>query len=115
MIRRTLFVACLTAGALAAQNYDLLLKGGQVIDPKNKINRVVDVAIAGGKIARVAENIPESEAKRTADVRGLYVAPGLIDIHVHVYIGTGKRALTGDSSVQPDAFSFRSGVTTMVD
>jgi len=101
-------------GALGAQTYDLVLKGGHVIDPKNKINRVMDVAIAGGKIARVAENIPASEAKRVANVAGLYVTPGLIDLHVHVY--TGRPGTTGDSSsVQPDAFSFRTGVTTMVD
>lgn len=104
------------AGAAAAQPvYDLLLQGGHVIDPKNKIDRVMDVAIAGGKIARVAEAIPTSEAKRTVNAKGLYVTPGLIDIHVHVYAGTGQRALTGDSSVYPDGFSFRSGVTTMVD
>jgi dihydroorotase len=100
---------------VSAQPYDLLLKGGHVIDPKNKTNRVMDVAIASGKIARVAENIPAAEAKRVANVADLYVTPGLIDIHVHVYTGTGRRGLSGDSSVQPDAFAFRSGVTTMVD
>ncbi len=110
---------CLAAFFLSTacfpQPYDLLLKGGHVIDPKNGVNRVSDVAIAGGKIARVAPNIPASDAKRVADVTGLYVTPGLIDIHVHVYAGSGKRALTGDSSVYPDGFSFRTGVTTMVD
>jgi dihydroorotase len=106
----------LAAGIAAAQpRYDLLLKGGTVIDPKNKINRVMDVAISQGKIARVAANIPAAEARRTADVAGLYVVPGLIDIHVHVYYDSARRGLTGSSSVQPDAFSFRSGVTTMVD
>jgi dihydroorotase len=105
---KTLLAYLALAGALAAQPaYDLLLKGGHVIDPKNKISQVMDVAIAGGKIARVAKDIPASEAKKTANVTGLYVAPGLIDIHAHVY----ARA----TSVQPDAFSFRSGVTTMVD
>jgi dihydroorotase len=105
----------LFAAVLAAQPYDLLLKGGHVIDPKNKIDRLMDVAITGDKIARVAESIPGVEARRTVNVQGLYVTPGLIDIHVHVYTGTGKQGLAGDSSVQPDAFSFRSGVTTMVD
>ncbi len=110
-------LAAILAGCcvVPGQTYDLLLKGGHVIDPKNKINRVLDVAIAGGKIARVAENIPASEARRVANVAGLYVTPGLIDIHVHVYTNTGRRGLTGDTSVQPDAFSFRTGVTTMVD
>ena len=105
----------LTCSLSAQPVYDLLLKGGAVIDPKNDVNRVADVAISAGKIARIAPDIPDSEAKSTADVRGLYVTPGLIDIHVHVYSGTGMKALTGDSSVYPDGFSFRTGVTTMVD
>ncbi len=100
---------------LHAQTYDLLLKGGHVIDPKNKVNGVMDVAVAAGKIARVAANIPPSQAKRVADVSGLFVTPGLIDIHVHVFPRAGMPGLERDSSVQPDAFSFRSGVTTMVD
>ena len=102
---------------LSAQTrYDLLLKGGHVIDPKNSINQPMDVAIADGKIARVAENIPPTEAKQTVDVAGFYVTPGLIDIHVHVYTGTGnKDSYTGDRSVYPDGFTLRSGVTTVVD
>ena len=109
-------VAVLIVSACSAQTYDLLLKGGHVIDPKNGVNRVMDVAVAGGKIARIAENIPASEARRVADLKGLYVTTGLIDIHVHVYTGTGvRRAYTGDLSVYPDSFSFRSGTTTMVD
>lgn len=111
-------IGCLaTACMLLAQPvYDLVLKGGHVIDPKNKISQVMDVAIADGKIARVAANVPASEAKTVADVSGLYVTPGLIDIHVHVYAGTGKaKVIAGDHSVYPDSFSFRSGVTTMVD
>jgi dihydroorotase len=114
-LRLSVLVVTLTA-ALSAQTYDLLLKGGHVIDPKNNISRLMDVAIANGKIAAVAAGIPATQAKRIADVKGLYVTPGLIDIHVHVYAGTGKPGvLTGDSSVYPDTFSFRSGVTTMVD
>ncbi|HUQ93257.1 MAG TPA: amidohydrolase/deacetylase family metallohydrolase [Bryobacteraceae bacterium] len=112
---RTAFLFPLAA-TLCAQPYDLLIKGGHVIDPKNNINRVMDVAISGGKIAAVSANIAESEARRVADAKGLYVTPGLIDIHVHVYAGTGKpRVYTGDLSVYPDNFSFRTGVTTMVD
>jgi dihydroorotase len=123
---RTL-LSSLLVGALAAtlglaqtpagsKKYDLLLKGGHVIDPKNNINRVMDVAIAAGKIAAVAPNLAEADATRVADVRGLYVTPGLIDIHVHVYAGTGiARAYTGDLSVYPDGFTFRTGVTTVVD
>jgi dihydroorotase len=114
MMRSSLFL--LLAAMASAQTYDILLKGGHVIDPKNNINAVMDVAIAGGKIAKVAAGIPASDARRVADVAGLYVTPGLVDIHVHVYANTGlPGVLTGDSSVAPDAFSFRSGVTTMVD
>ncbi|MBI1789198.1 MAG: amidohydrolase/deacetylase family metallohydrolase [Acidobacteria bacterium] len=102
---------------LAAQPvYDLVLKGGHVIDPKNNLNAVRDVAISGGKIAAVAADIPADKAKRVADVSSLYVVPGLVDIHVHVYAGTGlPGVLTGDSSVYPDPLSFRGCVTTMVD
>ena len=101
---------------LPGQTYDLLLKGGHVIDPKNNLNALLDVAIAGGKVARVAANIAPGEARAVADVRGLYVTPGLVDIHVHLYAGTGlARTYTGDLSVYPDPLSFRSGVTTMVD
>ena len=99
-----------------AQQYDLLIRGGHVIDPKNKIDAVSDVAIAGGKIALVAPSIPAAQSKRVVNATGLIVTPGLIDIHVHVYAGTGiKGAYTGDLSVYPDGFSFRTGLTTMVD
>jgi dihydroorotase len=114
-MNRKLCFAFVLALSVNAQTYDLLLKGGRVIDPKNKIDAVMDVAVAGGRVARVAANIPPSQARRTADVSGLYVTPGLIDIHVHVFPRAGMPGLERDSSVQPDAFSFRSGVTTMVD
>src|ERR1035437_6329211 len=94
-----------------AQTYDVLLKGGHVIDPKNGIDRVMDVAISGGKIARVGAGINSNEAKKIVDVTGLYVTPGLIDIHVHIYMWQEP----GGEAVQTDAHSFRSGVTTMVD
>jgi dihydroorotase len=106
----------LSNAAWAQAQYDLLLKGGHVIDPRNDINRRMDVAVTGGKIARVAETIPAGEAKKVVDVSGLYVTPGLVDIHVHVYNGPDVRAeYTGDRSVAPDGFTFRSGVTTVVD
>ncbi|MFQ5753003.1 MAG: amidohydrolase/deacetylase family metallohydrolase, partial [bacterium] len=65
--------------------YDVLLKGGHVIDPSNNIDETMDVAIKGNKIAQVAEDIPSSQARKIIDVAGLYVTPGLIDIHVHLY------------------------------
>ena len=106
----------LPAGLMAQASYDILLKGGHVIDPKNDISRAMDVAIKDAKIAAVEADIPESAAEKVVDVKGLYVTPGLIDIHVHVYAGTGmRRAYSGDSSVYPDGFTFRTGVTTVVD
>jgi len=96
--------------------YDLLLKGGHVIDGKNNLSAVRDVAIANGKIAEVAPGIPAAKAAKVVDVSGLYVTPGLVDMHVHVYAGTGQRgAYCGDNSVYPDGFTFRSGVTTVAD
>ncbi|MCX6603574.1 MAG: amidohydrolase/deacetylase family metallohydrolase [Acidobacteria bacterium] len=112
---RFLLFLCV-AGSLAAQpTYDLLLKGGTVIDPKNNLNARRDVAISGGKIAAVEASIDAAKAKKVIDVAGLYVAPGLIDLHVHVFYGDGPSYSDGGLSVLPDAFSFRSGVTTMVD
>lgn len=110
-----LLSALLSCAVFAQPKYDLLLKNGHVIDPKNSINEPRDVAIANGLIAAVEKNINPSLAKQVVDVRGLYVTPGIVDIHVHVYAGTGMKALTGDQSVYPDGFSFRSGVTTMAD
>ncbi|MBI3697465.1 MAG: amidohydrolase/deacetylase family metallohydrolase [Acidobacteria bacterium] len=107
----------LVAAVAAAQTpYDLLLKGGHVIDAKNDRDGIMDVAITGNKIAQVAPNIPASQARKVVPVDGLYVVPGLVDIHVHVYAGTGMRgAYSGDNSVYPDGFTFRAGVTTVVD
>jgi len=116
-MKRTVFALFAAMTSLAAQPaYDLLLKGGHVIDPKNNLSRVMDVAVSAGKIARVAADISPSEAKKVVDAKGLYVTPGLIDIHSHVYIrGNPKELVAGENNVQADAFSFRSGVTTMVD
>jgi dihydroorotase len=63
----TTFALALSLGAQTT--YDLLLKGGHVIDPKNRINAPMDVAVSGGKIARVAADIPASQARRTVDVK----------------------------------------------
>ena len=108
--------APLPAPAASTAAYDLLLQGGHVLDDKNHIDAVMDVAIKDGKIAKVAAHIPAADALKTIDVKGLYVTPGLIDIHVHVYAGTGERnSYAGDNSVPPDGFTFRVGVTTVVD
>ncbi|WP_263379694.1 amidohydrolase/deacetylase family metallohydrolase [Granulicella paludicola] len=96
--------------------YDLLLHGGHVLDDKNHVDGVMDVATKDGKIAKVASHIDPKDALKTIDVTGLYVTPGLIDLHVHVYNGTGERgSYAGDLSVPPDGFTFRNGVTTVVD
>lgn len=114
---RTLILLTFTfATGLLAQQYDLLLKGGHVIDPKNNINGRRDVAIQGGKIAAVAADIPASRAGKVVDVSGLYVTPGLVDLHVHVFAGgMGEAYASGRLSVYPDGHTFRSGVTTVVD
>jgi dihydroorotase len=107
-----------TAGCAFAQTqaYDLLLQGGHVIDAKNNLDAVRDVAIKDGKIAAVAPRIDPAQAFKVVDVKGLYVTPGLIDIHVHVYAGTGEpRSYAGDNSLYPDGYTFRVGVTTVAD
>jgi dihydroorotase len=103
-------------GVMAQTQYDLLLQGGHVVDAKSGTSAVRDVAIAGGKIAAVAPKIDPAGALKVVDVSGLYVTPGLIDMHVHVYAGTGEKgSYAGDNSLYPDGFTLRVGVTTVVD
>lgn len=97
---------------LHAQDIDLLLKGGHVIDPKNNIDAIMDVAVVKGKIAKVAANIPSATAKKVIDVTGFYVTPGLIDMHAHHFPNISSYR-TGDPV--PDGFTFRCGVTTTID
>jgi dihydroorotase len=105
------------SGTVQAQQIDILLKGGHVIDPKNKIDSKMDVAILGDKIVQVAPDIAIQNAKKVIDVKGLFLTPGLIDMHVHVFMGNDLDAYiaNGPTSVAPDGFTFRSGVTTVVD
>jgi dihydroorotase len=110
-----LLVTILCFCAAAQPRYDLLLKGGHVIDARNNLSAVRDVAIAQGKIAAVEQNIPASQATTTINVSGLYVTPGLVDMHVHVFAGSMNREYLGENCVRPDGFTFRSGVTTVVD
>ena len=100
-----------------AQEYDVLLKGGHLIDAKSNIDGPMDLAITDGRIAEVARGIPKSKAARTIDVSGLYVIPGLINMHAHVFMGNepGAYIANGATSVMPDGFTFRAGVTTVVD
>ena len=100
----------------AGPKYDLLLRGGHVIDARNKLSAVRDVAIANGKIAAVDAKLNPADALKTVDVSDLYVTPGLIDIHAHTYAGTGERgSYAGDNSLYPDGYTFRVGVTTVAD
>jgi dihydroorotase len=104
-------------GAQQNPAIDILLKGGHVIDPKNRIDGVMDVAIAQGRISEVAQNISSTNAKTVIDAKGLFVTPGLIDMHVHVFMGNDLDSYiaNGPTSVPPDGFTFRAGVTTVVD
>lgn len=123
MLSRLAVAALLIAGLAmspqlaSAQDYDMVIKNGHVIDAKNGINGVRDVAIKDGVIARVASNIPESSGEKVVDATGHYVTPGLIDIHSHNYYGTEpyRSYSNGPSALPPDGFTFRAGVTTVVD
>jgi dihydroorotase len=96
--------------------FDFLIKNGHVIDPRNKLSAVRDVGIKDGKVAAVAANIAPARALKTVDAAGLYVTPGLVDIHVHLFVGTKKNDYaSGDWSVFPDGFTLRSCVTTVAD
>ncbi len=112
-----LLLFLLGTGYCFAQPYALVIKGGHVIDPKNNIDGLFDLAISDGKIVRVAKDIDASQAVQVVNATGLYVTPGLIDIHAHVFAGTeADRYLSnGPDALPPDGFTFRVGVTTVVD
>lgn len=100
----------------AACDYDLVIRNGHVIDAANRRDGRMDVAIAKGKIAKVETGIAVEAGCKTVDAMGLFVTPGLIDIHAHVYANTGiPKELAGETSFVPDAVAPRSGVTTIVD
>ena len=116
---RTILVCILITVTFSglAQPYAVVIKGGHVIDPKNNINGLMDVAIQDGKIARVDKNIDSRGAGQVVDAKGLYVVPGFIDIHGHVFHGTEPDHAYGNgtSAIAPDGFTFRVGVTTIAD
>ena len=116
-----------SAGVAAAQgpasyDYDLLLKGGHVIDPANHVDEARDVAVKSGKVAAVEKDIPPAKARKVVDVTGLYVTPGLVDIHAHVGHGgapldwfePGAASRVPPLGILPDSM-LSSGVTTVVD
>lgn len=90
--------------------YDLVLRGGRVIDPARDVDGLFDVAVRGGTIAAVAPSIAAARGTRVIDVRGRLVVPGMIDTHAHVY-----QHVTGAFGMNPDLVGVRSGVTTVVD
>ncbi len=108
---------CLFTCQLKAQHYNIVIKGGHVIDPKNNIDQVMDVAILNGKVVKVAANISTADAVQVVDAKGLYVSPGFIDLHAHVFHGTKPDHYLNDGfdAISPDGFTFRVGVTTVVD
>ena len=99
-----------------SQSFDLLIRNGRVIDPKNRVDARMDIAVNEGRIVRIASKI-EGTAKQTVDATGLVVTPGLIDIHGHVFHGTQDDHYLSDglSALPPDGFTLRVGVTTIVD
>jgi dihydroorotase len=128
------------SGTSSGKPYSYIIKGGHVIDPKNNINEVMDVAITAGaraqaarpasanslaspavpategKVAMIAKNINADLADQIIDAKGLYVTPGLIDIHVHFFWGHDGSYLKNAATALPaDGFTFRSGVTSVVD
>jgi len=89
--------------------YDLLLKGGAVVDPSTGLDGVADIAVRDGVIARIAPDIPGAEATRTIEVAGRIVTPGLVDLHAHVFDGFTR------NGVHPDLAGVHAGVTAIVD
>lgn len=111
-----LAVSLASSSAFAQADYDLLLQGGHVVDAKNDLSAIRDVAIKDGRIAAVEQHIDPTKALKTVDVKDLFVTPGLVDIHVHAYASTGEKgSYAGDNSVWPDDFTLRTGVTTVAD
>ena len=104
---RLTIVAIYSIASAYAQQYDLVLRGGRVIDPANGIDARMDVAVTGGRIVSLRADIPASQARKVLDVSGLYVVPGLVDLHSHVFGYEG--------SLQPDETALPAGTTTIVD
>jgi dihydroorotase len=108
---------CSTISQGFSQAYSIVIKNGHVIDPKNNIDAVMDVAIKDGKVVNVGKNIDPKLAVQVVNATGMYVIPGIIDIHSHNFFGTEENHAysNGVSAMPPDGFTFRNGVTTVVD
>lgn len=95
---------------MGTKRYDLILRGGRVIDPAQGLDSVMDVGVRGGKIAAIGPALGAGTRSKTLSVRGKLVLPGLIDTHGHVY-----EHVTGPFGLNPDLVGIRSGVTAVVD
>ena len=112
-----LIISLMITGLIKGQTYDIVIKGGHVIDPRNNIDELMDIAVKDGKIVMIAKNIEEKDGIQVVNASGMYITPGLIDIHVHVFNGTNldQQYMNGPNAIPPDGFTFRVGVTTVVD
>lgn len=100
---------------VCGQDIDVLITNGHVIDPRNNIDFRSDIAIADGRILEVRTGIKKERARMVIDATGLYVTPGFIDLHTHVFVGSNAGFANGINSMAPDDFACRAGVTTVVD
>jgi len=115
-MKKLIFIVFFFSNIAYAQQYDIVLKNGHIIDPKNKIDAISDIAVKDGKIVKIGKGIDGGASKKTIDATGLYITPGFIDIHTHVFTGSKPETFAdGSLSVSPDDFTLRNGVTTVVD
>jgi len=115
-MKKLIFIVFFFSNVAYAQQYDIVLKNGHIIDPKNKIDAISDIAVKDGKIVKIGKGIDTGSSKKTIDATGLYITPGFIDIHTHVFTGSKPETFAdGSLSVSPDDFTLRNGVTTVVD
>jgi len=112
-----LLACCVHFAKAQAQPYAILIRNGCVIDARSRLHDTLDIAVADGHIVRMEKHIDPSQAAQVVDARGLFVTPGLIDLHTHVFYGIdpARAYCGGTEGVVPDGLSFRSGITTMVD
>jgi len=120
MLKKIFLLVCLfytTANFVQAQFYSIVIKDGHVIDPKNNIDGIMDIAIKGDTIVKIAKTIDGKDAMQVVDAHGMYVTPGIIDIHTHDFYGNNpdQYLMDATAAVVPDGFTFRVGVTTVVD
>jgi dihydroorotase len=104
---RSTLLLLAAASLLHGQQYDMVLHGAHVIDPASGLDAIADVAVSGNRIAAVQPTIPAAQTKKVLDVSGLYVVPGLIDLHAHVFGYQG--------SLLPDDTALLTGATSVVD